>query len=225
MQSRSKTRSRVMSALAAGCSAALVGLANACGGTDTTTGTTNGAQTDGGSTGGAANASGAATGTGATASNGGTINGSGSTSSGTGGRSPGAGGTAQGGRGNAGSPECPPECLVNNRCVEACGQPPQDFGCCPCPTGMINVFSCGAGGASGGTGGTSGSGTSCDPRKALCRSLPPTCATGEVPSIDGSCWGPCVPIATCTCTSAADCPDPNQYTCHLSRGVCDYYVN
>jgi hypothetical protein len=223
-----------MSALAAGCSAALLGLANACGGTDTTTGTTSGAQTDGGSTGGSASGSGAATGSGASASTGGAINGSGSSSSSTGGRSSGAGGRAEGGRGGAGSPggsgnggssECPPECFVNNRCVEMCGQPPQDFGCCPCPSGMINVFSCGAGGASGGTGGASGGGTSCDPRKALCRALPPNCPTGQVPSVDGSCWGDCVPIATCTCTAAEDCPDPNQYTCHMSRGVCDYYVN
>ena len=224
-----------MSALAAGCSAALLGLANACGGTDTTTGTTSGAQTDGGSTGGAAS------GSGATTSSGGAINGSGSTSSGaggrtgsgTGGRASSTGGTAQGGRGNTGtsggpgnggSSACPPECFVNNMCVEICGQPPTDFGCCPCPAGMINVYSCGAGGASG-SGGASSGGTTCDPRRALCRSLPPTCPTGQVPSIDGMCWGPCVPIATCTCTAAADCPDPNQYTCHMSRGVCDYYVN
>lgn len=199
-----------------------MGLASACGGTDTTTGTTTGAQKDGGSTGGAASGSGAAT------STGGAINGSGSTSSGAGGRGPGAGGAPQGGRGgagtsgspgNGGGSACPPECFVNNECVEVCGDTPRDFGCCPCPSGMINVFSCGsvdAGGASSG---------SCDPRRALCRSLPPNCPTGQVPSINGSCWGDCVPIATCTCTAAADCPDPNQYTCHMSRGVCDYYVN
>lgn len=202
MQSDDKTRSRLISALTAGCSAALLGLASACGGTDTTTGTTSGAQKDGGETGGATNGSGGTAGSGA---QGGHSNGG----------SPGAGGTT----------DCPPECFVNNRCVNTCGEAPRDFGCCPCPPGMINVFSCSATDAGNGSGGAGDGGTSCDPRKALCRSLPPTCAAGQVPSIDGSCWGPCVPIATCTCTSAADCPDANQYTCHLSRGVCDYYVN
>jgi hypothetical protein len=68
---------------------------------------------------------------------------------------------------------------------------------------------------------------SCDPRAILCKRLAPTCPTGQVPSIDdtGICYGECVPIEMCECTSAAACPDSKQYTCHMSAGHCGPYVN
>jgi hypothetical protein len=96
----------------------------------------------------------------------------------------------------------------------------------------------GTGGTSSnaGSGGTSSAGASgdggsqndvmndCDPRKITCRRAAPECDEGEAPSVEGTCYGPCVPIATCACSSADACPLPEMFTCHLSRGRCDYYV-
>jgi len=95
----------------------------------------------------------------------------------------------------------------------------------------------GSGGASGGqssggaasTGGGTGSGggtgdVSCDPRKILCKRVAPECGTMEVPSVEGSCYGPCVAIGRCTCTSAEECPDSNQYTCNRSAAHCTPYL-
>jgi hypothetical protein len=66
---------------------------------------------------------------------------------------------------------------------------------------------------------------SCDPRRVLCRSLPPPCSTGEVPRVVGSCYGECVPIDACACSEPAACPDRNQYTCHNFRQRCGPYLN
>jgi hypothetical protein len=66
---------------------------------------------------------------------------------------------------------------------------------------------------------------SCDPRAILCKVAAPTCPTGQVPSVKGICYGPCVPVEMCECGSAAACPDPGQYTCHMSAGHCGPYVN
>jgi hypothetical protein len=77
----------------------------------------------------------------------------------------------------------------------------------------------------GGAAPDAGGATTCDPRKVLCRAAPPTCGTGMVPSVLGSCYGPCVPIEQCTCAEAAACPDSNQYTCHMNVGQCGPYVN
>ncbi|MDX2022541.1 MAG: hypothetical protein SF187_20055 [Deltaproteobacteria bacterium] len=65
---------------------------------------------------------------------------------------------------------------------------------------------------------------SCDPKKVLCKSLPPTCKANEVPSVHESCWGPCVRIEQCACKLASDCPMENMYTCHGKR-ACGPYVN
>src|SRR5688572_27817900 len=67
--------------------------------------------------------------------------------SGTGGTGANAGAGGYGGNaGNGGSSQdgsgCPPECFVNNECVVACGDVPQDFGCCSCPANMIDARSC-----------------------------------------------------------------------------------
>lgn len=89
-----------------------------------------------------------------------------------------------------------------------------------------------AGGQSGGgapdPGGAGGSPSTelvdCDPSGALCRSLPPDCSGMQVPSIAGTCWGPCVDITSCACVVARQCPDQNQYTC-WSRKHCGPYLN
>lgn len=55
----------------------------------------------------------------------------------------------------------------------------------------------------------------CDPFKITCKRAAPTCGAGEVPSVDdvGNCYGDCVKIDRCACSTAAQCPDQNQYTC------------
>ena len=53
----------------------------------------------------------------------------------------------------------------------------------------------------------------CDPKKILCKRLAPQCDAGEVPSVNGSCYGDCVKVEQCGCSAAAECPEPDQYTC------------
>jgi hypothetical protein len=65
----------------------------------------------------------------------------------------------------------------------------------------------------------------CDQRDVLCKRATPKCAEGTVPSVVGTCYGDCVKIAECGCSDAAECPQPDQYTCHKSAQRCDYYVN
>lgn len=53
----------------------------------------------------------------------------------------------------------------------------------------------------------------CDPNHAGCEMLPPTCPDGEVVSVVGGCFGPCVPAGACLpaiagCSDSSDCgPD------------------
>jgi hypothetical protein len=67
--------------------------------------------------------------------------------------------------------------------------------------------------------------TSCDRRKLLCRRAEPVCPEGQVASIVGSCYGPCVKLEECSCSEAAACPMPEQYTCHMSAHHCGPYVD
>jgi hypothetical protein len=63
-------------------------------------------------------------------------------------------------------------------------------------------------------------GVSCDTSKVLCKISTPTCPAGEVPSVNGVCYGPCVPIAMCACATPADCPNPDTTTCHMNTMRC-----
>ena len=94
----------------------------------------------------------------------------------------------------------------------------------------------GAAGDAGENGGSAGSGNEagtnaaagagladCDPRKILCKRIAPECVAGEAPSVDGSCYGDCVKIELCACADAAQCPDPNQYTC-WAKNHCGPFV-
>jgi hypothetical protein len=51
-------------------------------------------------------------------------------------------GTAGASSGGSQTEPCPPECFRPYECVDACGDEPRDFGCCPCPSGMIDVLQC-----------------------------------------------------------------------------------
>lgn len=66
--------------------------------------------------------------------------------------------------------------------------------------------------------------TSCDPAKILCKRAVPVCPEGQVPSVDGSCYGPCVPVESCACTQETECPMHESYTCHKSAAHCGPYV-
>ena len=81
-----------------------------------------------------------------------------------------------------------------------------------------------AGLAEGGVGGASPELVSCDPNQITCRVATPECEEGHVPSVDGNCYGDCVPVERCGCTGPAQCPDSDHYTCHLSAGHCGPYV-
>jgi hypothetical protein len=53
----------------------------------------------------------------------------------------------------------------------------------------------------------------CDPSKIVCKRAAPQCDAGDVPSVEGSCYGDCVAVERCGCSSADQCPQPNEYTC------------
>jgi hypothetical protein len=53
----------------------------------------------------------------------------------------------------------------------------------------------------------------CDPGKIRCRRMPPECPAGQVPSVSGSCFGPCVAVEKCACSAAAQCPQSDKHTC------------
>ncbi|HWA71839.1 MAG TPA: hypothetical protein VG937_05890 [Polyangiaceae bacterium] len=90
------------------------------------------------------------------------------------------------------------------------------------------------GGASQNTGGSTTTGGSaggvpsglvdCDVRKVVCRIATPTCSAGQVPSVNGTCYGPCVQIDSCACSSAAECPNNDEYTCWGGKH-CGPYVD
>ncbi len=79
--------------------------------------------------------------------------------------------------------------------------------------------SSGAGASTGGGGGTGGAGGStgvqCNPNVVDCNQPAPACPQGQVPSPEGACWGPCVPILDCATEESCDaCP----------TGFCAAYV-
>ncbi|MDB4929886.1 MAG: Kazal-type serine protease inhibitor domain protein [Myxococcaceae bacterium] len=66
-------------------------------------------------------------------------------------------------------------------------------------------------------------GWNCDQRLAACNSLPPSCPPGEVASVAGLCWGPCVPATHCApiaCTAGGGCP--GGWTCNAATATCRY---
>lgn len=69
-----------------------------------------------------------------------------------------------------------------------------------------------------------GDGVSCDHRRIRCRALEPVCPEGQVASVAGTCWGPCVAIDACVCSDAAQCPHEERFTCHRSAMRCGYYL-
>jgi hypothetical protein len=56
------------------------------------------------------------------------------------------------------------------------------------------------------------SGPSCDRRRVTCERVAPVCASGEAPSVLGTCWGPCVAATSCVCASNDECPDVRGFS-------------
>lgn len=73
-----------------------------------------------------------------------------------------------------------------------------------------------------------GTNLSCSPASVNCRMLPPMCRSGEVPSVVGTCWGPCVSFDACApiaCTaenSSTVCP--MNTVCHNTTRRCGPFL-
>lgn len=94
-------------------------------------------------------------------------------------------------------------------------------------TGGSSTATGGSSTATGGAGGAGGEAqelVDCDVRKVVCRIAVPSCPENHVPSVIGTCYGPCTRIESCACTVATDCPDNDQYTC-WRRMHCGPYVD
>jgi hypothetical protein len=63
----------------------------------------------------------------------------------------------------------------------------------------------------------------CDLAVASCESLPPRCPSGEVNTVVGGCWGPCVPPSACmpfSCRDGNTCPA--SFRCNTADRRCVY---
>lgn len=67
-------------------------------------------------------------------------------------------------------------------------------------------------------------GVTCDRSLIRCRRPEPLCPEGETASVEGTCYGPCVPIDECVCEGPEQCPHPDMYTCHRHRGRCGPFL-
>lgn len=70
----------------------------------------------------------------------------------------------------------------------------------------------------------SGGEVDCDPRHIMCKRVAPECPEGQVPRVDGACFGDCVAVDACACTEPEACPLPEKYTCHMSAKHCTPYL-
>jgi hypothetical protein len=53
--------------------------------------------------------------------------------------------------------------------------------------------------------------------------MAPQCPEGEVPTVEGSCFGGCVKVERCACSESVKCPNADKYTC-WSNKHCGPYV-
>ncbi|HEY5957000.1 MAG TPA: hypothetical protein VIV60_10625 [Polyangiaceae bacterium] len=92
--------------------------------------------------------------------------------------------------------------------------------------GAANTSATNAAAANAGTGGKSSAG-SCKPVNVTCKIAVPLCEAMQVPELNasGNCYtGRCIPIGDCSCNTATDCPDNNQYTCRNDTKRCTPYL-
>jgi hypothetical protein len=150
---------------------------------------------------------------GASGGSGGASGGSGGATGGSAGVS-GAGGSTGGSGGSGGAPECTDakQCTLFSDCCTCVALGPNDPEPPVCPATCIQD-ACSAMGITQAScqAGSCVAGVQCV--GATCESIPPTCEPGQVPSVIGSCWGPCVPVTQCAAVpSCAACSGPLQ-TC------------
>jgi hypothetical protein len=124
-----------------------------------------------------------------------------------------------------------PTCTVDQPCVggdcigESCDQAWQcfsHFAPHPCPFDTIPYCGC-----DGKTyyfpltcsevpyehAGACGDGSNCDEHDVRCTQPPPDCGPDKVPSVVGTCYGPCVDITECRCVFSFECPKRDLYSC------------
>ncbi|MET0286570.1 MAG: hypothetical protein ABW352_18955 [Polyangiales bacterium] len=65
----------------------------------------------------------------------------------------------------------------------------------------------------------------CDERDVICKRSRPSCGNDQVPAVVEGCWGECVTLSECVCHAADECPQREQYVCHMNRQRCGPYVN
>jgi hypothetical protein len=121
---------------------------------------------------------------------------------GTGGSSGGSGGASQGGTGGSGGSG------------GSGGATGGAAGATGGSAGSVTGGAAGSSGAGGSAGAGGATGTQCDPGLVQCDGPTPTCPEGQVPSVQGTCWGSCVPILDCA-------PVPSCAGC---QGFCAAYA-
>ena len=207
----------LVSALALGCGGSSDdggsgGSGGATGGAGGTTGGSGGVTGgSGGATGGSGGVAGA---TGGAAGSPGGAAGSGATggAAGAGGTGTGAtGGT--GGTGGVASPECKADgdCKVFTDCCSCEGVPnAENPTACPANCLQAKCSEISAPKAAACIAGRCVMGFDCDSSKVTCKSVPPSCAAGQVALVNGNCWqGSCVPADEChTVKDCAACTGP-----------------
>jgi hypothetical protein len=70
--------------------------------------------------------------------------------------------------------------------------------------------------------GECGDGVNCDPNDVRCVQPEPDCGPGKVASVVAGCYGPCVPINSCRCLFAFECPHLELNDCNADQR-CDPY--
>ncbi|NOY90124.1 MAG: hypothetical protein GXP55_02865 [Deltaproteobacteria bacterium] len=68
-------------------------------------------------------------------------------------------------------------------------------------------------------------GANCNSSAVTCRRVEPVCPDGQAPEVQGSCWTDrCIPIDECACSTPAECPSRDVYTCYSTTGRCGPYL-
>ncbi|MBX3129014.1 MAG: hypothetical protein KF718_20020 [Polyangiaceae bacterium] len=66
----------------------------------------------------------------------------------------------------------------------------------------------------------------CNPLEVACDGVPPECPPGQVPSVEGGCWGGCVEALQCDSVgSCADCPSDSTCVTHQAFTTTFHCVN
>jgi hypothetical protein len=134
-----------------------------------------------------------------------------------------AGAPSDGGSTSAGAPSASGSTAVGGSAGTSAGGSVASGGA-PTTGGVISGGAAATGGEAPSGGSTSDGLVDCDPKKVLCKRTPPTCAGFTVPEVVDGCYGECVKIERCACSSANQCPDPGQFTC-WSKQHCGPFVN